>query len=359
MRAPEVLDHKADLMVRLEDPIVRRIWAGQIAMDSRDAFEFRRGEANTRYAAQSEKEFQSTGAANIYALWHVAPEAECFHVTPDLAQLVLYSASQLDEHDRIDRTILPTRSGIARFEGGLPFTDVRGKKLRISWIGWGPVMANFVSEGRSLHDTGEPQEVTALWLWNDHREEPDEIYDEMRVQFAKNWDEHERHLGRWGFIGSEIMMDGASLGPAWVDPGEFKKERIVLDGDVPVEFTNAIRLAHAFFLLLGQTVSQTMEAHLDKPRRKRAGRAGIPARVTVVQLRNLQTRQEQGESMVEWSHRWLVRGFWRWQVCGPEHRLAQEVSPGKWRARIWIAPFVKGPADKPLVVSDKVYALHR
>ena len=47
----------------------------------------------------------------------------------------------------------------------------------------------------------------------------------------------------------------------------------------------------------------------------------------------------------EYSHRFVVRGFWRNQPCGPrnsERRLQ------------WIPPFIKGPADKPLVVRETV-----
>ena len=47
----------------------------------------------------------------------------------------------------------------------------------------------------------------------------------------------------------------------------------------------------------------------------------------------------------EYSHRFIVRGFWRNQAYGPNHSL---------RRRQWIPPFVKGPADKPLVCKDTV-----
>lgn len=46
-----------------------------------------------------------------------------------------------------------------------------------------------------------------------------------------------------------------------------------------------------------------------------------------------------------YSHRFIVRGFWREQPYGPNRSL---------RRRQWIPPFVKGPADKPLVCKDTV-----
>jgi hypothetical protein len=51
----------------------------------------------------------------------------------------------------------------------------------------------------------------------------------------------------------------------------------------------------------------------------------------------------------EYSHRWIVRGHMRKQPVGP--RLADEE---RKYIRIWIAPFVKGPDDKPLVLKDRV-----
>lgn len=47
----------------------------------------------------------------------------------------------------------------------------------------------------------------------------------------------------------------------------------------------------------------------------------------------------------EYTHRFIVRGFWRNQAYGPNHSL---------RRRQWIPPFVKGPADKPLVCKETV-----
>mgnify|MGYP006931910222 FL=1 len=55
-----------------------------------------------------------------------------------------------------------------------------------------------------------------------------------------------------------------------------------------------------------------------------------------------------GSARAPYSHRFIVRGFWRNQPCG-EGRAD--------RKRIWVPPFIKGPADKPLVVKDTVNVL--
>lgn len=353
MNPAEVLDYKADLMVRLEQPLLRTMWKGQVQEDlTKPISDIREQMATDTIRGQA--------AATIEFLREGLPRAEAFHVNKDMATVVQYAASQLEDTDRLDRTVQPTRAGMARFDGGLPFTDVRGQKMRISWIAWMPVMAQYATP---RHDAGEPFECTVLYMFNDHRLEPDDIYDKLVVEAKARGrgalEGVEQIIGRWGFIGAETMYDGQRLGPAYIGPSERKAAEVLAEGDTPSEYTNAIRLVHAFWLLTGQTVAEKSEAAVDKPRRKRADKRGIPPRVVVIRLRNTSTQRAEGESLVEWSHRWVVRGHWAWYHCGPDHPLAQEVEPGKFMCRLWRAPFVKGPAGKPLVVSDKVYALHR
>lgn len=65
--------------------------------------------------------------------------------------------------------------------------------------------------------------------------------------------------------------------------------------------------------------------------------------ITVITLRRPKAPAEEGAEPREtnWTHRWLVRGFWRnqWFPSISVHR------------RIWINPFVKGPGDLPLRIS--------
>jgi hypothetical protein len=57
----------------------------------------------------------------------------------------------------------------------------------------------------------------------------------------------------------------------------------------------------------------------------------------VIRLRRPKAKPE-GERTVDWSHRWLVRGFWRnqWFPSLGIHR------------QLWISDYIKGPEDKPL-----------
>ncbi|OZG49810.1 hypothetical protein [Bombiscardovia coagulans] len=61
-------------------------------------------------------------------------------------------------------------------------------------------------------------------------------------------------------------------------------------------------------------------------------------------LRNPLSHSDTNEPRV-WTHRWIVRGFWRNQAFGPDHSL---------RRKQWIPPFVKGPANLPLIHKETV-----
>jgi hypothetical protein len=331
MKPAQVLDMQADLLARLSDPLVRRVWTEHLVLD---------------HVAYGESLARSNSAAMIGMMGKAVSEAAAFHVTYDMSSLVVHAAAGLEPLDRIDRTIMPTRCGLARFESGLPIRDARGKTMLANWVAWGPLVAQ-----TAQHDQGEPTPAVGVFCWNDRWDQPDQISVEMR---AHNLDD--AMLGRWAFIGSEVLYDGQRLGPAYAPLTDEKYAEVLAAGQVPTEFTNVHRLVHAFWLLLGQTVVRQSDADIDRMTRKRAGRAGLPARVTVIELRRRESARSEGESLVEWSHRWVTRGHWRWQHCSDKHPLAQEVAPGDWRCRLWIAPFVKGPEGKPLVVSQKVYA---
>lgn len=67
-------------------------------------------------------------------------------------------------------------------------------------------------------------------------------------------------------------------------------------------------------------------------------------------LRSPYAREGDERVYREYDHRFIVRGHWRDQACGPHHSE---------RKRIWVPPYVKGPADKPLIRKDVVRVWRR
>jgi hypothetical protein len=76
---------------------------------------------------------------------------------------------------------------------------------------------------------------------------------------------------------------------------------------------------------------------------RRASKLHIPSTCNVVQMRRLDRRRSDGtaqnhDAALEWQCQWLVRGHWRQQFYP---------SAGRHVPR-WIAPYIKGPHDKPM-----------
>lgn len=109
----------------------------------------------------------------------------------------------------------------------------------------------------------------------------------------------------------------------------------------------------ALWTLSGQSaISDSRPAVAGRHARRRCLRAGLPPEATsmrVVELRRQSSRDGGDGGSVDYSHRWIVSGHWRnqWMPSIETHRLQ------------WIAPHVKGPDDKPLVVRETVKAWTR
>ena len=87
------------------------------------------------------------------------------------------------------------------------------------------------------------------------------------------------------------------------------------------------------------------KAHKKKHRNRQI------ANITCTSLRRQRyaSEAEREAEAREFSHRWIVRGHMRNQPIGPRN-----AEGGQKHMRVWIAPYVKGPEDKPLVLKDRV-----
>lgn len=116
-------------------------------------------------------------------------------------------------------------------------------------------------------------------------------------------------------------------------------------------------LAALFTLLRQQGIARTEIIHVDRPTRRQAERAGVSktntGTVQVVTLRKLEHHERNGEGepkKVDWTHRWMVDGYFRWQRVGKgltERRLT------------FVSPHIKGPEDRPFEPPTRVNAWRR
>ena len=105
----------------------------------------------------------------------------------------------------------------------------------------------------------------------------------------------------------------------------------------------------------------TDHIHVQRPARpvlRRAARTPLGAApdygdVRVIVLRHRTVHPDGHEPQptdVNWSHQWMVNGHWGFRACGP----------GRTQRRlVYIAPYIKGPPDKPLIIRDDVNVLKR
>jgi hypothetical protein len=278
------------------------------------------------------------------------PYAEVFRVTEPMSHIVEALATGMSGIEHVPRRDeIYSYQGLIFFERPLPVYDVRGNRMLVHWLTWAPVNVGSRPQTPGDEEPGEPGFLISMW--NDIQVEPDEV---MLKQAPTDLAFHLRLLGRWAPMGLDVTTVDARVGPQWVTPDEATVARLIGDG-VPPEIaqrgsTNSLRYVVALWTLMNQTLTDLRE---ERPRkRKRFGPQRMPQQesITVITLRRRASDPDHEPSSVEWQHRWLVRGHPRQQRYGPNNA---------WVRTIWIAPHVKGPEDKPLVITRKVYDLRR
>lgn len=277
--------------------------------------------------------------AFIISMQQSLDAAENYFVSSDMCELVSFSSQMLDSTDLTDVRLAPSKHGFCVFEKPIELIDIRGATLLVNYIVWSTV------------SDGSGRLAVILHMWNDEYSHPDDAAQEMNADPAERARRMEV-IGRWGYIGSLWHFDGETIGDELSDISEDIAFRYEVRGIEPHAITNVGRIVHALWLMLGQTIVRSDREEGDKRQGRSMKWMKLPNNVTVIQLRRTESKPAEGESSVEWKHRWITRGHWRWQPCKDE--------AGEWvRKRIWIHAFVKGPVDKPLVLTRKVNALVR
>lgn len=157
-----------------------------------------------------------------------------------------------------------------------------------------------------------------------------------------------------------IQWDASGTAWAWYDSGEADVPWFP-SFPIPVARTSengheSARdldvLHHTFCALVAQRIACQSTFRAERAARRRVQRNGSDlSTIQVITLRRLDSASSDDThgGAVDWTHRWLVGGHWRnhYFPSTDEHRP------------LWIAPYVKGPQDKPLVVRERVYRWSR
>lgn len=140
------------------------------------------------------------------------------------------------------------------------------------------------------------------------------------------------------FADSQRLEIRQSRLPLGSEPGEIEKQATL----------KWLRFAASPYLIITQH-----PVHRHVRRRAEGKFEQIEKGVGIILLRRAETiysKAEKGEgekAEINWSCQWWVSGFWRNQPCG-QNRQSRKLT--------WIAPYIKGPPDKPLKEAVRLMA---
>lgn len=100
-----------------------------------------------------------------------------------------------------------------------------------------------------------------------------------------------------------------------------------------------LRFLQALWRLLGQRVAVGMQRRPSRATRRGTARLQYAEKtITVITLRRPKGQPGDDHHHVDWQQRWIVSAHW--------HTYHMKDGP----RQLWVAPFIKGPDDKPLVI---------
>lgn len=330
MRPPEVLDHQAALL----DYLGSAYYRGFMHRFVDDMI--RKGKIDPR----------TNGAALADQFAASLRIAQAVHVQRDMMPLVRAAALDLDDADHLVHSRVPAEHGFLMFDDPWLAPDVWGEQTVTAAIQWWH---------GTTRDQGRP--TAGIWIvqYTDLTDERDAANQRLLEEYG-----HEvlNQLGRLHVNHLWFLPYKQPVGPM-ERPSHAEYAQFATDGlALAATYPNFARLIVALFRLLTQVIVDVSDAPIDRATARRVQRKNLPVRVQTVKLRRKEkpATEPHGEGHVEWQHSWVVRGHWAWRKCNADHPLAEPYEKG-WHARVYIAPYFKGPDDKPLQVSEKVWGL--
>jgi hypothetical protein len=286
--------------------------------------------------------------------------ALAYQISRDMVDVLRISQQQLPaDMAMLDKEMLPSEYGFLWFDRSWVSTDINERPTTTRALTWGPA-----SETIDSWMPGQPSKTRATTAPTKTRgvrinfygdtDDPDDWYNTEYIGKYPEYRLIQKEMPRLQIDHSMYLPFNAQFYAADDAPPEtFDKIKAKTSN------SNLSRVFIALMLLMGQELTSLEEGYVPKTVAKRAMRAQIPGRVTVVTLRRRSSgHRNDDESLVEWRHRWMVRGHWAWRRCGPDLDGAIDYEGGH-RRRVYISPYVKGPENAPLIGTEKVYRLSR
>lgn len=260
-----------------------------------------------------------------------------FYWSPRTVELVRAAAVSMPVWT-LTRESLPEPHAFFWFDQPLPLPSVRGKDTALVAISYTSMTIIGTREG----ENGESLQIVKSVVSG-------ESIDRTSILF---WGRGEGAFNPVPYT-SILINPGTTLNEAIAD----YKDSAILRSDFDEEAWQAYQMKIRYFAcclsFLEQKIVGSRPILTKVPRavrRRTEELKDVEANVNVITLRAYEQRRKEGDSHpVEWTMRWLVRGHWRQQYYPTENIHKPK----------WIAPFVKGPSNKPLKVSPKAFQVVR
>lgn len=244
---------------------------------------------------------------------------DTMYITEDMQHLILQAAHDLPPDYRWDMHTLLCPMGFCMLEETLYGTDVNGETMAVSAMSWSTMM----------HGQGERFLVLYFWTATDDSD------DAVNQRIVPDMRESGLDVGPLMLSHYFMLMDGESACPG-ADKGSPKGSELV---------DATLGLFVAMNILAGQKIGEPTKVRPDRASRKRYQRdfTNAPERmITLITLRRKSASKPDPDAPpVPWSRRWMVRGHWRRQP---------DKNGWHWT---YIYEYVKGPEDKPLIITER------
>lgn len=268
--------------------------------------------------------------AEMARLWFCATlrEAELYWVSGDMCTLLEAVAPTMPDVTPAP----PVPDGLVIFARPLAGLDaVTGTSLRTAAYLWGSVLMRSKG-GRSI-----PCLDIETFGWRDT----------MRAEGAS-----EAEVASFREVmPTRLVSTGGSEWPLTALTSDFLGAMPAFNERQQVSMLEDRRMVAAFWSLCQDRITIESEERGNRQMMRRMARAGLPTSpVRVITLRESTASHEVTGEHANYSHRFMVSAHWRQQPYGP----------GRSKRRAQLIPsYIKGPADKPLVIRETVKALRR
>lgn len=259
------------------------------------------------------------------ALQVVLYRADTMYITTEMEHLLMQAAHDLPEGTKFEEVTLLSPFGFCYLEETIYGVDKAGQTISVKAFAWEDGLFNLIDRDSG---EGKTEHGVILYFFSDSFDENDSVSAGVLKESRVN-----------GEYVPPLMLSHfyiTTYDRAMPEP-ERQGSHIV---------TEMCKLFAATMLIAHQPIGEPMQMRPNRATRKRAisWDRDNERYITLITLRRKRVARDDDEPQkVEWSHRWVVRGHWR-------NQYHPKTDTHEWK---YIHEYVKGPEDKPLLVSER------